>query len=87
MHASILGAATGMQFISGDAVSYKQAQLVFCTTKGAVGVMDSATGGLREVYQEPTAGMGSMLATTVGAVNQLFVLSDQEGILFIANAL
>jgi hypothetical protein len=87
VEARVIGNPTGMQFVAGDGSLYRQAQLLFCTSKGCVSLMDTATGAVRDVYQEPFAVMQDVVASAVGAVSQVFTLTDQEGIVFMANAL
>ena len=62
--------------------------LVYCTSGGAIGVLrDAAAGAGRLVFQEPTAAVRACCLGAAGPCTQLFCATDQEGLVFMANAL
>lgn len=60
-------------------------QLAFGTSRGVVGLVGAR--GTRELYREPTAGVEALsFSGGAGAATQLCCATDQEGLVFMANA-
>ena len=64
------------------------ARLVYGTSGGEVGLIRDAAGGTapQRLYAEPAAGVAALALGAVGPSSQLFAFTEQEGLVFIANA-
>jgi hypothetical protein len=61
------------------------ARLAYATQRGAVGVVAEG-GAARLLYSEPHAALTALALSDAGAATQIVAATDQEGLLFMANA-
>ena len=77
-----------LRFEGGASIGSGSQRLVYCTSGGAIGVLrDAAAGAGRLLFQEPTAAVRACCLGAAGPCTQLFCATDQEGLVFMANAL
>lgn len=79
---AVAGSVDGLSYYDGAGVP-----LAFCTSRGAVGVVREGGSQAVLLHEEPGAAVVGMCLSTAGAVSQLCCCNDQEGLLFMANAL
>ncbi len=76
-----------LRFEGSGSIGSGSQRLVYCTSGGAIGLLrDAAAGAGRLLFQEPTAAVRACCLSAAGPVSQLFATTDQEGLVYIANA-
>lgn len=76
-----------LRFEGSSTIGSGSQRLVYCTSGGALGLLrDAAAGAGRLLFQEPTAAVRSCCLGATGPCSQLFAATDQEGLVYIANA-
>lgn len=77
-----------VRFEGAGSIGSGSQRLVYCTSGGAIGLLrDAAAGAGRLLFQEPTAAVRACCLGAAGPCSQLFATTDQEGLIYIANAL
>lgn len=77
-----------VRFEGGSSIGSGSQRLVYCTSEGAIGLLrDAATGAGRLLFQEPTAAVRACCLGAAGPSSQLFCVTDQEGLVYMASAL
>lgn len=77
---SLSGAVTGLTYDTGGGGG----RLLVSTSKGLIGAV--AGDRVVELYREPGASVDGMCVTSAGAASELFATTDQEVLVFMANA-
>ena len=84
-------AVLDLRFEGASSIGSGSQRLVFCTSGGAIGVLRdaAAAGTARLLFQEPTAAVQACCLGSAGGAcsSQLFCTTDQEGLVYLANAL
>ncbi|KAI3428409.1 hypothetical protein D9Q98_007236 [Chlorella vulgaris] len=81
-------AVCDIQFEGAGSIGSGSQRLIYCTSGGAVGVIrDVAAATGRLLFQEPTAAVRACCLGAAGPCSQVFACTDQEGLLYMANAL
>ncbi|PRW44562.1 nuclear pore complex NUP43 [Chlorella sorokiniana] len=76
-----------LRFEGSSTIGSGSQRLVYCTSGGALGLLrDAAAGAGRLLFQEPTAAVRGCCMGATGPCTQLFATTDQEGLVYIANA-
>ena len=82
-------AVCDVRFEGAGGIGSGSRRLVFCTAGGAIGVLREAAAGAapRLLFREPAAAVRACCLGAAGPCSQLFSVTDQEGLVYMANAL
>jgi hypothetical protein len=85
-------AVCDLRFEGSSGIGSGSQRLVYCTAGGAIGVLRdaaaaAATARPQLLFREPTAAVRACCLGAGGPCTQLFCATDQEGLVYLANAL